>query len=406
MRVNSFYGILVVSFAILFAAQAHAKDNVILRFNVTDGANPSSALVSDGQGNLYGIAQGGNTSCYGGCGVVFQLSPLGNGKWREVVIYKFDELFIGPGALIFGKDGNLYGTMSYDSIFRLSYSGGEWKRSIIYTFDPSQGQFFGSQLAMDDQGNLYGTLVYSQYTRGGLVFELNLTKAVIIPKILHGFGSATSADGKYPYGGVVLDSKGNLYGTTTEGGLYGEGTVFELSPNANGAWSEKIIYNFNGPESQYPQTPMTIGPDGNLYGTAGQTVFQLTQSNDGWIERTIFTFGQALADGSEPSALTFDASGNAYGTTVYGGGQCNTPGCGIVFELTPNGEGRWGEKVLHRFESAGDGSEANFSWPSPQPYIDNSTGLIYGVTTHGGDMNGDGTIYSVESRPEPARPNR
>jgi uncharacterized repeat protein (TIGR03803 family) len=168
-------------------------------------------------------------------------------------------------------------------------------------------------------------------------------------KVLHVFGNGS--DGQLPSGSLVLDSAGNLYGTTTSGGAHLAGTVFELSPRANGAWIEKILHNFNnnGPDGYDTfLSGVILDSSGNLYGTTAfggthglGTVFELSpQSGGGWTERILHNFNNDGADGTEPiSGLTLDSAGNLYGTTSAAAG--GTPN-GTVFELKrkPGGAGR------------------------------------------------------------------
>jgi uncharacterized repeat protein (TIGR03803 family) len=226
-------------------------------------------------------------------------------------------------------------------------------------------------------------------------------------KILHSFGM--SKDGKYPYYNLILDAAGNLYGTTPDGGGFvtscggnGCGTVFELTPDRNGRWKEKILHSFGkGKDGKYPYASLILDEAGNLYGTTfyggasgtgcgGEgcgTVFELTPSPHGtWTEKVLYNFCAAeyCADGAEPRAsLIFDAAGNLYGTTEDGGAagfeDCDAFGdpCGTVFELTPKAHGKWTEKVLHSF-GGGDGNV-------PQAGLTfDSAGNLYGTTTDGG----------------------
>jgi uncharacterized repeat protein (TIGR03803 family) len=398
MHTKRLFSTVIFAFALFRGASAYGKDTVILRFNFTNGTNPVNSLIADSQGNLYGTALGGNTFCYNGCGVVYELSPIAGGKWKETVLYEFDGSAGsgGPGPMIFGQDGNLYGTISYESVFQLSNVNGTWKEKIIYTFNSqTQGGYFGSQLAFDDKGNLYGALRGGGPDNGGAIFKLTLqSNGNWKAAILHSFGA--EGDGNEPAGGVVLDDKGNIFGTTSSGGSAGTGTVFELSPSENGEWSETILYNFTGePDISYPSTPLTIGPGGGLFGTTYKTAFEMSQNNDSWSLATIYFFGKTPTDVSGPSGLIFDASGNAFGVTTYGGEGCNVPGCGILFQLVPQSNGHWKETILHQFESAGDGSEVNFSSVASKLLLDNATGRLYGATPFGGDVNGDGTAFFV-----------
>lgn len=236
--------------------------------------------------------------------------------------------------------------------------------------------------------------------------------------ILHVFQGGTN-DGLEPAGGVVFDSKGNLYGATTYGGSGGTncvgqscGTVYQLVPPAqpDGAWIENILYNFTGitnhQDGELPSGNLTIDSTGNLYGvtayggTGGCTllgavtgcgiVYELSPPSapgGAWRKTTIYSFQGGL-DGDVPfGSLIFDKAGNMYGVTVYGGGfgVCNAGFylyCGTVFKLTPPNVkgGTWTEQVLHSFRSGQDGAT---------PYgglILDEHGVIYGTTLHGGTV--------------------
>jgi uncharacterized repeat protein (TIGR03803 family) len=338
-----------------------------------DGATPEASLIADSSGNLYGTTYlGGNiTSQYcnpRGCGVVFELSPS-NGSWTETVLYAFtgvngDGVF-PVGALIFDHSGNLYGTDSFGGsgsggiVFELSRSNGSWNETILYSFSDigSDGISPQSAVAFDRSGNLYGTTVAGG-TGGcmilgsgcGTIYELSLSHGSITEKILYSF-TGQNGDGSEPYTPVVLDSSGNLYGATVEGGDlsclsgFGCGIVFELSPS-NGSWSETILHAFTG-------------------------------SADG---------------GYSPSSVILDSSGNVYGTTSTGGditnGACNTLGCGVVFKLSPVG-GSWQEAVLHTFTGMnGDGA-------NPSAGLTVYGGGIYVSTFVIGGANGDGGVFGV-----------
>jgi uncharacterized repeat protein (TIGR03803 family) len=216
-------------------------------------------------------------------------------------------------------------------------------------------------------------------------------------KVLHSFGSGT--DGLYPFAAVILDSSGNLWGTTWEGGTGpcngGCGIAFELTPGSKGQWTENILYNFQGRPSDAgkPSASLILDAQGNLYGTArygGPTscpkacgaVFELSQSNGTWTETLlhVFTGGK---DGENPYAeLIADKSGNLYSTT-YGGG---THGKGTVFELSPS-NGTWTKTVLYNFKgSDGNGPLAGL--------IFDSTGNLYGTTGRGGASD-HGVVFEL-----------
>ncbi len=276
-------------------------------------------MILDGSGNLCGAAQAGGTGCQGegACGTVFELSPNGSGGWTETIIYSFpsqgSEGFLPNPGLIFDQSGNLYGT-TYErgsgdfasnygcgTAFELSPNGsGAWMETRLYNFQGnSDGYAPTSGLIFDQAGNLYGTASAGGGTGCGgpgcgTVFELSPSGSGGWTEVtLYSFQDGS--DGGSPVAGLIFDKNGNLYGTDLEGDTacnsgIGCGTVFELSPNGSGGWTESPLYNFQG------------GSDG------------------------MFPF----------SGVIFDRTGNLYGTTVYGGGTAcfDGDGCDVVYEVT------------------------------------------------------------------------
>jgi uncharacterized repeat protein (TIGR03803 family) len=234
-------------------------------------------------------------------------------------------------------------------------------------------------LIFDDAGNLYGTSFEGGAYNEGTVFEL-MRKAGggWTEKILHSFGRG--ADGTYPGANLILDARGNLYGTTSEGGTKFGGTVFELTPKAGGGWTEKLLYSFGGysGDAALPYAGLILDASGNLYGTSFEggdynegTVFELThKAGAGWMEKLLYSFGSHSGDATLPFAgLILDAGGDLYGTTVSGGAYV----LGAVFELTPKVGGKWAEKVLHSFNGKdGEGPDAGL--------IFDHGGNLYGAT--------------------------
>jgi uncharacterized repeat protein (TIGR03803 family) len=219
--------------------------------------------------------------------------------------------------------------------------------------------------------------------------------------------SFSEADGSIPLAGLIFDAAGNLYGTTSAGGSYGGGTVFELSPAAGGGWTEMVLHSFdnNGTDGFEPSASLVLDAEGNLYGTTVEgggglcmkssngpvvgcgTVFELTAGVGGvWTEKILYVFGIRALDGIWPySNLVFDSTGNLYGTTSLGGSHAlcymygkTLTGCGTVFELKPNRNGVWTEKILHNFGAGTDGEI-----PSAGVVFD-AAGNLYGTTTSGG----------------------
>lgn len=237
-------------------------------------------------------------------------------------------------------------------------------------------------------------------------------------KVLWSFGSIPN-DGNDPLGSLIADSAGNLYGTTSLGGTIGGGTVFELSPQSDGTWTETILYNFcatgtNCFDGYFPKAGLVMDAAGNLYGTTWSggpqtgcgypsgcgTVFEVSPVGDGtWTETVLYSFcststaSRPCTDGAYPySQLIFDEAGNLYGTTQQGGdGRSNTPG-GTVFELSPGSNG-WTETVLYSFCSTGSG---RFCTDGEEPLAGvtfNTSGSLFG--TAGGGLGVVGVVYEL-----------
>ena len=382
-------------------------ETVLHSFNINglDAAFPESQLILDAAGNLYGTAAGGGT---GSVGTVFELSPQQGGGWTETVLYSFNfdgTDGAGPAyaSLVSDAAGNLYGTTSgggtYDTgmAFELTPNGGGgWTEKVLYNFGKNTDAALPyAGLIFDNAGNLYGTTVVGGIHDWGAVFELTPTGGGWTEKVLHSF-NFNGSDGAEPFGGLVFDAFGNLYGTSLIGGIHGEGTVFELSPNGSGGWTEKVLHSFNinGSDGALPYAGLTIDAAGNLYGTTnaggihyfGGAVFEFSPNGSGgWTEKILHSFNDNGADGTQPYAgLIFDAANNLYGTT--GGGGIH--GWGTVFQLTPQQNGSWSERVLWNFDDT-DGGE-------PQAGLVRFGSLpdLYG-TTYSGGVNGAGTVFEL-----------
>jgi uncharacterized repeat protein (TIGR03803 family) len=325
-----------------------------------DGYGPSS-LTFDASGNLYGsTAYGGGGGCTYGCGVAYKLTPTSGGKWKESVLYVFHNNGkdgINPSSsLVLDTSGALYGTTGQGGgynlgvVFKLVPSGsGHWKERVLHTFT---GRGDGSQpngpVIFDTLGNLYGTTYSGGAYRQGVVFKLTPTSGGKWPEaVLYNFQN-NGSDGQNPVGPIVFDESGNLYGTTEfGGGCQGcgyEGTVFELTPNAHGQWTEQVLHAFSGtPDGRAPTGGVTLDGVGNLYGTTqaggtsdSGTVFEMTRNQDGsWLENVLYSFTGGT-DGQGPyEGVVLDGTGNLYGTAYYGGDNVCQGGCGTVWKLTP-----------------------------------------------------------------------
>jgi uncharacterized repeat protein (TIGR03803 family) len=250
------------------------------------------------------------------------------------------------------------------------------KERLLYSFDGANGAYPTASLISDAAGNLYGTTSGGGAYNEGAVFEL-MRKAGgrWTEKVLHSFKGG--ADGAYPSANLIFDASGNLYGTTYAGGSNAEGTVFQLAPKADGVWTEKVLHSFgNGNDGEHPEAGLVFDATGNLYGTTYEgganglgTVFELIPKARGkWAEQVLHSFSGK--DGASPYAgLITDVGGNLYGTTNTGGAD----GFGTVFELTPKAGGGWTERVLHSFNGT-DGKNPDAG------LIFDASGNLYGPT--------------------------
>lgn len=290
-----------------------------------------------------------------------------------------------------------------------SKAGAEYKfRGVPDGSQPNGG------LVSDAAGNLYGTTSGGGHSQCGFstpfcgtVFKFATgTNGQWMYTILYKFNGGT--DGAGPSGSLVLDAAGNLYGTTVSGGNpdvcdgSGCGTVFKLSPNDNGSWTESILYRFLGStDAEQPGTGVIFDSNGDLYGAAGGgcivecsgTIFRLVPNQQGaWTESIIYTF-LGDTDGGFPNGLSIDGAGNLFGTTFSGGDTQSACGCGTVFELTRSSSGQWTKQILYSFTDGLDGG-----FPSSGVTLDRA-GNLYGETYDGGSFacpsSGCGVVYQL-----------
>jgi uncharacterized repeat protein (TIGR03803 family) len=327
------------AFAPLHVAQA-AKEKVLYSFTGgKDGAGPMSSLLMDAKGNLFGTTYGGGAS---NAGVVFRLTPKG----KLIVLYSFKNSGDGSGpyaGLIMDAKSNLYGTTAYagaygdGAVFKLTPTGHE---TALYSFDggDSGGNPFAG-LIMGKGRDLYGATANGGAYGQGAVFKLTHQGE---ETVLHSFAHGN------PVASLLMDKDGNLYGTTQFGGDPKRGTAFRLAPDG----TETILHTFTGgADGSFPEGNLIMDKKGNLYGTTYNgddvrgTVFRLAP--DGTL--TVLHSFSGGSDGADPAAgLIVDGTGNFYGTTVFGG----THDAGVVFKLTPKGK----ESVLYSFGGGSDGT--------------------------------------------------
>jgi len=268
--------------------------------------------------------------------------------------------------------------------------------SILHTFTDENGD--GSQplggVVFDKAGKLYGTTWGGGQYQSGAIYELSPNaEGGWTEQVIYSFTGGN--DGTSPTAGLAIDQLGNLYGSTKFGGSESKGTVFELSPTPNG-WAFNLIYTFTGgDDGAYPSAALTLDASGNIYGTAFEggahsvgTAFTLQLNSGHWEFSLLHTFTGGK-DGGYPSAnFIFDSVGNLYATTSYGGsGDSCYMGCGTVYELLPS-SGGWHEKVLHNFNGGVSGS-----YPGGGLIFD-SNGNLYGVAA-GGGRHDEGIVYEL-----------
>jgi hypothetical protein len=406
--------------------------------NGSDGAVPSGSLVVDSEGNLYGVTQdAAGYPCTALCGNVFEISPPASngGAWSFQVLYSFDCGLGGGfphGNVIFGPDGNLYGTgvcggqyahgASGGVVFQLKRPAGTgevWTETVLHSFGlDGDGTAPQGGLAFDTNGNIYGTTFDGGEYSLGVVYEVSPpagSGGAWTETVLHSFGNGD--DGYWPDAGVAVDSAGNLFGTTEFGGLQssycpgGCGTLYEVSPPATegGAWSYAIIHQFDGDDGASPLDPLTLDKNGNLYGTTslGQlggpaeagTVFELSPpavEGQPWAETVLYAFQPYKDDPDYSSAgVIFDQAGNLYGTSQNGGRSYQ----GTAFKLKPPSSegGAWTDVLLYNFSSKNSGG----TYPSSS-LVFGKDGMLYGTTPYGGNgpctfgtITGCGTVFAV-----------
>jgi len=394
--VSSFVTVVAVALALWTPRAQGQGEKIIHSFTGgTDGNAPEGGLLIDASGNLYGVTEAGGST---GGGTVYELSPGVGGTWTKTVLYSFNfgagDVTLPTSNLVSDAKGNLYGlaplggAFGFGGIFELSPgSNGTWTEKVIYSFGGgSDSVSFNSALANDSAGNLYGYLTETVSNSYGSIFEIQPNaNGTWTETIVHTFSGGN--DGSAPYEGrLSVDSAGNVYGEAYNGGR-DFGIVFELVRGSNGSWSKKTVHTFMGAADGSPVIPgcLVIDASGNVFGTSVWNAFELVPDSNGtWTEKILHTFSGG-SDGAYPDGgATLSASGTVYGTTNEGGKHFGT-----VFELTPGSNGTWSERVLHRFtNTGGDGINPIY------PLVVDGHGNLFGITSSGGISN-NGVVFEV-----------
>ena len=444
---------------LLSLASAHAgpQFTVLHQFtsNLTDGGNPIDGFITGESGTLYGVTfQGGKTplrclinGSTSQCGTVFELSPPRGSRtqFRERPIHFFSgpDGFEPSTRLVSDGSGALYGATLSGSggaqdctrtkgfecgvVYRLTPAvpgSSRYTETVLHRFSDvgdrfKDGYFLLGGMVVDKSGALIGTTNAGGSTSNhcsdkvagcGVVFRLTPPtgdETEWTETVLYTFGDNPN-DAEKPDAAIVMDANGAIYGTTQFGGPHVAGTVWKLTPPAEGqsSWTESIVHGFSGPDGFRPFGPVLIDAKGAIYGntiqggpdancaagifTCGVT-YKLTPPRKGQTEykaTVLHEFGNA-GDGASPDfGLVADASGNLFGTT--GNGPGNNGVLGTVFELSPpTGGGKtWTEKVLHRFTGGSDGQ-------TPSGGLVLSDGALFGMAEAGGDFLG-GTLFMIK----------
>ena len=307
-----------------------------------DGGQPYKGVTLDSRGNLYGTTvTGGTGGCEGGCGVVYKLTHA-HGSWSQSVIY--------------------------------SFTGG------------SDGSGPGSPVVFDKQGNLFGATPVGGANGLGTIYQLKPKKdGTWKLAVVHTFTGGNDGAGGSA-GRLLFDIVGNIYGVATSGGAHGSGTAFELSSVQHGKWKLKTLYAFKGqPDAGFPYGGLIFDSAGNLYGTTyydGKNdigaIYELSQVGGKWKERVLHSFAGGSDGKQSISTMVSDGAGNLYGTTIEGGSGCD---CGTIFKLAAGAKGTGKYSVVYRFKGAPDGS---YLYAGMVP---DATGSFYGITLQGGSAN-------------------
>jgi uncharacterized repeat protein (TIGR03803 family) len=374
------------SAGVVYEVSASGEETTLFDFSpASGGTTPWTGVIPGPSGNLYGTTFWGGAANHG---VAFKVSRAG----RETVLYSFTGGSDGSGpmgGLALDSAGNLYGTTTaggagrHGVVYEVGPSGNE---AVLYTFTGGLDGDAPNGVFRDAAGDLYGTAYGGGGSNAGVVFKVDPGGR---ETVLYAFTGGS--DGGNPYAGVIADSAGNLYGTTTAGGPANVGVVYMVDPGGN----ETVLCSFTGlgADGGLPHGGVIRDSAGNLYGTtAAGGAWGQGQQGEGVVFKldpggnysAIYTFTGGADGGGPLAGVVRDSGGNLYGTTS-GGGMSNCDfGCGVVFELDASGQ----ETVLHSFTGGADGSV---------PYVGvilDSAGSLLGTASAGGTGAG-GVVYEL-----------
>ena len=371
-----------------------------------DGSGPFGPPLLDGGGNLYGTtAAGGTGQCSDyGCGTVYELTPRAHGTWKESILHSFkagNDGAIPWSNLVSDSMGNLYGTLQGDNglggsgVFQLGHASRGWDNALIYTDGAGPG------LLIDGAGNLYGPMGPGEYKYYGAIGELSPGSDGWTYTALYSFCSTFCPDGFNPPAPPIWDGKGNMFGTTSAGGIMGGcpngcGVIYEMTPNGDSTWTYHVLHRFASFKNDggEPLSGLVMDQAGNLYGATWMggrydqgTVFKLAYTADHWKETILYDFPDCNKGCGVEGTLALDKSGNLYGTAAGGTGDCGFT-CGVVFELSPQKNGKWKYNVVYDLTPETGGFQPFYG------VIVDDTGNLFGVTSSGGKYGG-GTAFEI-----------
>ncbi|PYX50757.1 MAG: hypothetical protein DMG79_05005 [Acidobacteria bacterium] len=418
MRISTLKAALLIATLALSALANAATETLLHTFTETTSFWPQGALIEDSTGNLYGTTRAGGTY---GVGTVFELSPpaVSGGAWTLTTLYNFVPYgsggYVPISELVRDQAGAFYGTTyaggdptcNCGGVYKLippAVQGGTWTETALYSFKQVGDGHLpnAAALALTTKGTLYGTTIRGGTWDSGVIYQLTTTNGTSYTEsVLYSFGDL--ADASTPNGPIILDSTGSLYGVTSLGGAFNQGTVYKFTPAANGHLAtERILFSFGASSTTgaNPTGNLLFDIGGNLYGVTNAggpsddgVVYSLAPSSSTWTQTILFSFTKQ--SGAAPVAgLTWNHSNNnLYGTTSSMNGL--TSGDGSVFKLVPPAVkgGAWTESTLFQFTYTVSGG-----FPTGAVLRDSKTGNLYGTAINGGVTGCDlfcGTIWQI-----------
>jgi len=391
----------VVFFALATAVVAASapKETVLHSFDGSKGEGGSlAALVMDHSGNLYGTAGWVFELIHTNRGWreehLFKFDGQDGGTSAAPLLIDHQGEFYGTTVNGGGHDEGV--------VFQLTPGSGGWSETVLYSFCPQRGYCTDGQnpwagVAMDKLGNLFGLTREGGYNGvGGVAFELTPSAGGWVENVLHSF-ARRPGDVGVPYFAPVFDKEEkHLYGTGEYGGVAGFGGVFEFSRTVNGKWNERVVLSLQGAkDGSHPYGGLVFDRAGNLYGTASEygptgqgTVFKLSPAAHGqWRETILYTFPKIENGGYPLGTLAIDRKGTLYGI-AGGGNNCSGDACGVTYKLAPQAHGKWKYTVVYKFNGS-DGM-----WPQGGVILDKKQKHLYGTTEYGGAY-GYGVVFQI-----------